>query len=178
MAFNPDARQLASAGSDGTVRVWGIPGGEEVVLLRGHQGEVRSVAFSPDGQRLVSGGIDGAVKIWDLTVHPEYSPVMVRLNDPEAIAFADKGAHLVVARRGWRLVTVDAETRAQVGTDRQVDLTSQWMTPWEPAFLDADGMWLAAQDQPLLTRPGRVALDNGRVFLTHCSRSSGLPGYG
>jgi WD40 repeat protein len=34
--------------------------------LRGHTGDVMSLAFSPDSRRLVSGSKDRTVKVWDM----------------------------------------------------------------------------------------------------------------
>jgi WD40 repeat protein/serine/threonine protein kinase/tetratricopeptide (TPR) repeat protein len=166
VAFSPDSRQLASAAADGTVHVWNVPRGEEVVHFRGHRGQVRSVAFSPDGQRLVTGSDDGGVKVWDLTVHPEYGS-MHMVVEPEAVAFAENGAHLVIAPRGGRLLTIDSDTSALVGGASRVALTSKWMTPAEPACLYGDARWLAgvSQEDPTVAKCWEVRTGQERLVL-------------
>jgi WD40 repeat protein len=64
VAFSPDGRTLASAGTDRTVRLWDPVTGQPTATLFGHTEIVFSVAFSPDGHTLATGSMDGTVRLW------------------------------------------------------------------------------------------------------------------
>jgi WD40 repeat protein len=63
LSFDARGDVLASASSDGTVRLWQVRRPEvQPIVLSGHDRPVWSVAFS--GNRLVSGGDDRTVRLW------------------------------------------------------------------------------------------------------------------
>lgn len=82
VAFSPDGTSMASAGRDGTARVWSIATGQELVRLK-HDAPVSAVAFSPHGTMLSTAAFDGTARLWDIrsgretlrAVHPGGSEV-------------------------------------------------------------------------------------------------------
>ncbi|MEM7160573.1 MAG: hypothetical protein AAF799_47490, partial [Myxococcota bacterium] len=58
--------RLASAGDDGTVRVWRASDGTLLHTLEGHRGWVRGVCAVGD-DRLASAGDDGTVRLWRIS---------------------------------------------------------------------------------------------------------------
>lgn len=75
MAFSSSGAMLASAGLDGTARVWDAETAEPISIFGNHTGPLNDVRFSFDDKAVFTASEDGTVRIWDpLTGQPVQAP--------------------------------------------------------------------------------------------------------
>ena len=66
--FSPDARLIASASFDKSIRVWDGLTGKFVARLLGHVQSVYQVRWSADSRMIASASKDSTVKLWNLNL--------------------------------------------------------------------------------------------------------------
>ena len=131
--WDPESNRLATAGDDGTVKVWLVSEGGDRLLSTLSAHDTRSgfvdVAFSPDGNRLaagVSGDVGAAVAtIWDIGVTAgaevgNVPAVSFHWND---VAFTPDGRYLLTPQAGGAVGVWDATTLEPVRTLGTLDRT-------------------------------------------------------
>ena len=77
LAFGPDGRVLASAGTDGGPKLWDVATGQTLGTLKGHARAVVSIQFGPDNLTLMSSGHDGTVRQWDVVAKKETALIRI-----------------------------------------------------------------------------------------------------
>jgi len=120
LALHPK-KPLFAAGRGRDVVVADVRTGQDLLLLRGHEGHVGSVAFSPDGQRLASGEREvGLVKVWDANTGQELHtlrlpPTLLKGPVTEVcLAFSHDGLQLATNSPANLVVLWDVRTGREV----------------------------------------------------------------
>jgi WD40 repeat protein len=84
---------LATAGLDGTVRLWDPATNKPSAPGIYSNTSVQAVAFSPDGRLLATAGEDGTVRVWDpATRLPTGPPMTGHIGPTGAVAFSASAA--------------------------------------------------------------------------------------
>jgi WD40 repeat protein/uncharacterized caspase-like protein len=80
VAFSRDAKLIASAGTDNTIKIWDVATQRELKTLSGHTAGIESMDFSPDGRLLASASDDGSTFLWDANTG-EHLLTLISLDD-------------------------------------------------------------------------------------------------
>jgi WD40 repeat protein/serine/threonine protein kinase len=160
VAFDRTGQLLASAGGDGTVRIWDARAGQELVTLQPrHEGSVTSVAFSPNGKYLASGSLDRTVKVWSTATWKLARAIPDAQGGITSVAFAPDSRRLAWAGTDATVKVADADTgqifetlHGHIGWVTSVAFSPDGQ---QIASASADGTVKIWQAPPVVESPGR-----------------------
>lgn len=127
MAFQPGSKLLATAGDDGSIRLWKAESVQLQAVLVGHDGPVQDIEWSPDGRRLASTSSDGTIRLWETRTGRVLQ--ILKPSDPvEQIAWSPDGSQLA-SRSKPDVVLWDTESgkrQQRLTHENSVVLSCDW----------------------------------------------------
>lgn len=115
VAVSPDGKHLATASDDGTVKVWDVATGEELLSFSTqHTGiSIFGLAYSPDGTRLATASDDQTARVWDAATGQQL--LVIDHGAPlSGLAFSPDGKYLATAGADAAARVWDSATGQQV----------------------------------------------------------------
>jgi WD40 repeat protein len=117
-SFSPDGRQLLSASSDHSVRLWSVPELKLLAVYNWHSDDVEKAVFSPSGDKIVTCSRDRTACIYSVETSQllRMGPLSADIN---AIAWSADGLTLTTVDDAGEILTWNART-AQVQAESRV----------------------------------------------------------
>jgi eukaryotic-like serine/threonine-protein kinase len=98
MTISPDGRTFATAGDDGSVKIWDLASKKELLVLKGHSSGVHVVRFSPAGNLVATGGWDRTVRLWETSTGRQLAALTGHSSAVMSLSFSSDGNRLVSAQ--------------------------------------------------------------------------------
>jgi WD40 repeat protein/DNA-binding SARP family transcriptional activator len=165
IGWSPDGESIATAGLDGSVRVFEAATGRERFSILGTGGHVYSLDWSPNAARLVAGKSDGTARVWQLSEGGAREVMALSAHDTRrgitSVAFSPDGTRVLTGDAGataalvWDVsITGDAEIAnlpAVAITAPAVDFTSDGRQLVASSADGAATVWDAQSFTPMQT---------------------------
>ncbi|QDV38805.1 WD40 repeat domain-containing serine/threonine protein kinase [Tautonia plasticadhaerens] len=143
LVYSPDGLTLASAGADGTVRLWDPVGRRELDRLRPDCPDVAALAYAPDGSTLASAGIHHEVTLWDAESGRPLRSLKGHTDSIYALAYSPDGRTIASAGADTTVRLWDPERSSQPRTLIEPGPASFFDRPFALDF-SRDGLRVAA----------------------------------
>jgi WD40 repeat protein len=158
VVVTPDGKLLASAGHDGTARVWDLSTGKLRHVLTGHGESVYGIAASSDNRTVATAGSDGRVRLWDAVAGNELHVMTPPYYTVLSVAFSPDGGTVVSTTYKGHVNFWDVKTGMALNSFTVGD-----MQCWSAAF-SPDGLTLATGHRDGVVRLWDVA--SGKEWTT------------
>jgi WD40 repeat protein len=117
--LSPDGRRVAANALNNDVGIWDLSmGGQPVVVLKGHTGEVTGAFFSPDSRRLVTRSVDRTLRVWDVETGKELAVLKGHEGAVRCAAFDPSGEFVVTGSEDGTARLWEAHTGRELATLR------------------------------------------------------------
>lgn len=139
ITFSPDGQFLATADTNGEVRLWSTQDGTLLKIYKRHAGWVYGLDFSPDGRFLCSGSSDQTVKIWDVKTEKCLKTLSIHNQRVRTVAFSPNGKTLASGSSDCNIQLWDIEQGYQPSQTLVGHTSYVWSVSFSP-----DGKLLAS----------------------------------
>ena len=115
VAVASQGKLLASAGWDGVVRLWELPGGKLQIPLPLEGEKIESVAFAPQSGALAAGTQSGLVALWQFPGNQGPQTLADFTHAVTSLAWSPDGKHLAVAQTSGAVQWWDVQQKKWLG---------------------------------------------------------------
>jgi WD40 repeat protein len=115
IAYSPDGSMIATAGGDGTARIWDKADGGFLVALTGHTDRVSSVSWTADGTEVFTASEDGTVRHWNALTGEELGTIYSHEGGGPMVAAMNPQGHLIVGDHHGELTFISGDNFEFVG---------------------------------------------------------------
>jgi WD40 repeat protein/serine/threonine protein kinase/DNA-binding XRE family transcriptional regulator len=171
-AFSPDGSRVFTGSQDGTVKMWDVASGTELLSFGAHSSVVQDLAVHPDGVHIATSGREGNAKVWDISPQGsrEWLTLAAHAGDVWEAAYSPDGARIATAGSDTFARIWDAATGAELltlrgHTDRVYGIA------YSP-----DGMRLATSSRDLTVRVWDAATGAEVLTLSELGHGDGIIG--